>query len=58
MRIGYACLLKGVANTGIKGTIQKNATEEKLLKITKNNLETLIRIFNYNAKNNIKMFRI
>ena len=58
MRIGYACLLKGVANTGIKGTIQKNATEEKLLEITKNNLETLIRIFNYNAKNNIKMFRI
>ncbi len=58
MRIGYACLLKGVANTGIKGTIQKNATEERLLEITKNNLETLIRIFNYNAKNNIKMFRI
>ena len=58
MRIGYACLLKGVANTTIKGTIQKNTSEERLLEITKNNLETLIRIFNYNAKNGIKMFRI
>ncbi|MDY0235191.1 MAG: UV DNA damage repair endonuclease UvsE [Gudongella sp.] len=58
MRIGYACLLKGVADTRIKGTIQKNATEERLLEISKYNLNTLIRILKYNADNNIKMFRI
>lgn len=58
MRIGYACILKGVPNTGIKGIMQKNATEERLLEIIKINLNTLKRIFKYNADNNIKMFRI
>lgn len=58
MRIGYACLTVGVADTGMKSCIQKNASDEKLYEIIQHNLDSLDNIISYNIKNNILLFRI
>ncbi len=58
MKIGYACLTRGIPYTDFKGTIQKNATEEKLLQIAEHNLDTLGKVLLYNAQNDLDMFRI
>lgn len=58
MKIGYACLTKGVYHTRFKTITLKNASEENLLQIIEHNLDTLDRIIDYNIKMNIKMFRL
>lgn len=58
MRIGYACLTRGIPYTEIKGTVQKNATEARLRDIIAHNLASLDRILEYNRGNSINMFRI
>lgn len=58
MRIGYACLTRGIPYTEIKGTVQKNATEARLRDIIAHNLASLDRILDYNRDNSINMFRI
>ena len=58
MKIGYACLTRGIPYGNIRGTVQKNATEERLVEIINHNLKTLHRIVNYNIENDISMFRI
>lgn len=58
MKIGYACLTKGVRETSFKSCILKNATEENLLSIIEHNLNSLEKIIDYNIQNNIKLFRI
>lgn len=58
MSIGYACLTQGVADTGFKSCIIKNASDEKLLELIEYNLDSLDRIIDYNISNNILLFRI
>lgn len=58
MRIGFACLTRGIPYTDIKGTVQKNATEARLRDIIAHNLASLDRILDYNRDNRINMFRI
>jgi len=56
--IGYACITHGLANVEIKTCRLKNAAYSNLLKIIKNNLDALKTAIEYNAKNNIYLFRI
>lgn len=58
MSIGYACLSVGVPNTKFKSCMQANATDENLVKLISNNLDSLNNIIDYNIKNDIKLFRI
>jgi UV DNA damage endonuclease len=58
MRIGYACLTRGIPYTDLRGTIQKNATEEKLIEIISHNLKSLDRMLEYNREAGIQMLRI
>ena len=58
MRIGYACLTKGIPYTDLRGTIQKNASEEKLIEIIGHNLKSLDRMLEYNREAGIQMLRI
>jgi len=58
MRVGYACLTVGVADTSIKSCRMRNADEKRLFQITENNLLSLEHMLNYNAANNIKFYRI
>lgn len=58
MSIGYACLTVGVLNTGIKGCLLKNASEEKLAQLIRHNLTSLKNIIDYNDANNVRLFRI
>ena len=58
MSIGYACLTIGVLNTNLKSCVLRNVSEEKLLDLISNNLNSLENIIDYNIKNNIKLFRI
>ncbi len=58
MNIGYACLTLGVAETGFKSCIMKNASEEKLLELIEHNLNSLEKMIDYNIKNDISLFRI
>lgn len=58
MKIGYACLTKGLRETNFKSCILKNATDENLLSIIEHNLNSLEKIIYYNIENNIKLFRI
>ena len=58
MRIGYACLTKGIRNTDFRSCKKNNATDEKLLSIIESNLDSLKNILEYNGKNNIRLFRI
>ena len=58
MKIGYACLTKGVYGTDFKTCTLKKATDENLFQLIRHNLETLERIIDYNIKMNIDFFRI
>lgn len=58
MRIGYACLAIGVANTKQRTCLQKNASEEKLDELIQYNLGALENLIDYNITNGIKLFRI
>ena len=58
MRIGYACLTRGIPYTDIKGTVQKNATEARLRELISHNLASLDRMLDYNRDSGIHMLRI
>lgn len=58
MRIGYACLTVGVADTAIKGCRARNADVKRLYEITEYNLLSLEHMLYYNIANDIKLFRI
>ena len=58
MAIGYACISVGLLNSSMKKCLLKNATDETLKDITKNNILALQRQIDYNIHNNIHMFRI
>ncbi len=58
MSIGYACLTKGIPNTGFRTCIIKNASSENLKELIEHNLNSLENIIDYNIKNNILLFRI
>jgi len=58
LKIGYACKTIGVPNTGTKGCLMKNASEERLLEIIDHNLNSLENTLDYAYKNEIGMFRI
>lgn len=58
MNIGYACLTEGVRNTSFRTCTMKNASEENLTRIIKDNLNSLQNIIEYNIENEIKLFRI
>lgn len=58
MSIGYACLTLGVPGTEIKGCLLKNANEDNLARLVRNNLSSLKNIIDYNAANGILLFRI
>lgn len=58
MAIGYACITIGVPGTELSRCILKNASEETLRRIIKDNLSALERIIDYNSKNHINLFRI
>ncbi len=58
MSIGYACLSVGVPNTTIKGCLMKNADELRLTELIRHNLTSLQNIINYNAANEIRLFRL
>lgn len=58
MRIGYACLTRGIPYTDFKGVTSKNATPERLMEITGHNLNTLANILRYNAEDGLNMFRL
>lgn len=58
MRIGYACLALGVPETGMRSSIMKNATPQKLREIIAHNLIALDHLIEYNIENGIRLFRI
>ncbi len=58
MRIGYACLTKGIRDTDFKSCTMKNAREDRLMDLIDYNLHSLENIIEYNIKENIKLFRI
>ncbi len=58
MRIGYACLLVGVADTGFKSCTKKKATEDHLMTVIDHNLTVLDKIIDYNIRHHIGLFRI
>lgn len=58
MRIGYACLNRGIPYTDIKRTVQKNATEARLRELISHNLASLDRMLDYNRDSGIHMLRI
>ncbi len=58
MRIGYACLTKGIPYTDFKGVTSKKATPERLNEVTGHNLNTLGNILMYNAEDGLNMFRL
>lgn len=58
MAIGYACKTIGVANTDMKYCLLKDATQDRLMEITKHNITALDHSIDYNINNNIRLFRI
>ncbi len=58
MKIGYACLTVGIPNTNFRTCILKNANPEKLHELIGHNLKALKNILEFNAENDIKLFRI
>lgn len=58
MKIGYACKTIGVLNADMKSCTLKNASNEKIIELTKHNLSVLNNIIDYNINNNIMLFRI
>ncbi len=64
VRLGYACLSKAMNNITTSSTItytnyiNKNYTVNKLLDVTKSNLDALKELLIYNVKNNIHFYRL
>ncbi len=58
IQFGYACLAQGVANTQMKACTIRTATTERLHDVTAHNLAALLRLVQYNQKNNIPLLRI
>ncbi|MDN6409673.1 MAG: UV DNA damage repair endonuclease UvsE, partial [Tetragenococcus halophilus] len=58
MKIGYACIVKGVPGLKYKTCRKKNATKEKLMSLIEHNLMTLEKMMDYNYEQGIKLFRI
>lgn len=58
MNIGYACLTIGVPGTRLRTCTLKNANTETLKEITAANLAALEQMLEFNAKNNIHLFRV
>lgn len=64
VRLGYACLSKAMNNITTSSTItytnyiNKNYTVDKLLDVTKSNLDALKELLIYNVKNNIHFYRL
>lgn len=58
MKIGYACKTMGDSTTNMKSCTIKNATSERLLELSKHNIEALRNAIEYNLKNKIKLYRI
>ena len=58
MRIGYACLTRGIPYTDFKGVTSKNATPERLIEVTGHNLNSLENILRYNVEDGLNMFRL
>lgn len=58
MKIGYACIPLTTEITTNRGCILKNATEDVLKNLSRQNLEALMKLLLHNISNNIYMFRI
>lgn len=58
MSIGYACITIGQRDLKFKSCMLKNATEDRLKEIIEHNICVLEQQIEYNAKNEIKVFRI
>jgi UV DNA damage endonuclease len=58
MRIGYACLTIGAADTSYRTCLQKNAGEEVLAALIAHNLQSLENAIEYNLSCGIRLFRI
>lgn len=58
MSIGYACMSVGVPETGFKTCTMKNADRDRLRSLIVHNLTSLENLIDYNAENNIRLFRI
>jgi UV DNA damage endonuclease len=58
MNIGYACITIAVPGSELKGCTLKNAQPERLLPLIEHNLNALEKQIDYNAHNNILLFRI
>ena len=58
MKIGYACLVVGVPDTGMKTTRKANATPERLTELIAHNLKAMENMIDYNIANGIKLYRI
>ena len=64
IRLGYVALSKALEDVTTSSTItytnyiNNNYNTDKLLEITKNNLESLKSILIYNIKNNFKFYRL
>lgn len=54
MSSGYACLNIGTPHTNIRGLMQKNATQEKLMEVTVHNLQALEKMI----ANKLSLYRI
>lgn len=58
MAIGYACITVDVPGSKLSGCMLKNATEDNIRRIIKNNLSALDTMLDYNMANGIRLFRI
>ncbi len=58
MAIGYACIARGIRDSGMRSCTLKNASAKRLDQIIEVNLETLSRILDYNTRQGITLFRI
>lgn len=58
MKIGYASKTVGVPNVPMRTARLNSITDERLIELIENNLDSLDKILDYNIKNNIKMFRV
>lgn len=58
MKIGYACLTRGVRDTSFRTCRLENANDENLRLIIKHNLNSLENIIDYNIENDIMLYRI
>ncbi len=58
MRIGYACQIAGLRGFTIRTCRLADATPERLAELAQQNLNTLLKLLQYNQKNEITLFRI